>query len=371
MDKDILEKQYEEITDLTFDAENAHIAQCHTLQNGAANGWHQSLILKAEDVDQELIKALEQVQVKMSFEEFLDKFMNVYGMSAEMLAKMMGFETEREYNERLAEENDGPMYETFDEYMDSKLEKIEILRSAQDGVELTTEQKVDFLHVQKAFEDAVSEAGGWEEFEKAFSSAANGEEESGATENSDSDVTKTSGEGDSDITDTQDDEELNKGSDSEEGDSITEEETQIEVNKVTKEVEKSAAELDLEKAQARIEELEKAAAKAEAAEKALEKAAGRIEALEKAEEARIEKAYQNFAGTLSFMGEDADKEELVKALMTMRDAEAGVVLYSALEKAQAALSAMGEEEVGVEGEAEVIKGNAVLSDLIDKKYGTK
>ena len=367
LNKDDLEK-FSEITDVTFDHDGAHLAICHSIQ-GAANGYEHALITKAEDVDQELTKALEQITVTMSMEEYLRTFFDMYYFQAEFLTKMMGFETEDEYYERMRDE-EAENGEGFRSYLDEKMDKIEILRSAKDTdfKDLSEEQSSAAMGLVTSFVKAIAtdEKGFLEAVEKTkdqkeISSTADvGMKDVGSEEGSDSTVIKTSGDGD-DFT-------KHKN-----GDSIATEDKLIEEKEVTKakdtDVEKSQAELDLEKAEQKIKDLEKAAKDLADKEAKLEKATSRIEALEKAEEARIEKAYSGFADTLAFLGEEEDKAELVKALMQIKDQEAGVAVYKALEKAKAALTAAAEEEVGADGEGDVIKGNDVLSSLIDQKYG--
>ncbi len=52
--------------------------------------------LKPEQITEDVIKALQQVTVSMSFEEFLRKFFYMWSDDAELLAKLLGFETELE-----------------------------------------------------------------------------------------------------------------------------------------------------------------------------------------------------------------------------------------------------------------------------------
>lgn len=386
MDKETLEKEYEEITDVTFDHEGAHLASTHAIQGGASNGKNTPLLLKAEDTDVELNKALDQVTVTMSMEEYLRTFFNLYYSEAEFLTKLMDMETEDEYYMRMDMEEmmegmegmspemmmdmegnmmDMSMMSPHMMYLREKLDKVEILRSAanKDFKDLSSDElnivKSNLTQFVKGIAQNEEEFKEVIKASKSISSAADvGQKE--VTAEAGADVVKTSGDG-GEITKTHN-----------VGDSITKEDKNLEVSKVTqkKDVQKSAEAVALEKAQAKIADLEKKAAEAKGAEVALEKAAKRIEALEKAEEARIEKAYANFAKELSYIAED-DKGDLVKALMSIREAEAGMVVYGALEKAQTALTAAIETEAGVEEEAEVTKGKDVLTDLIKARYADK
>ena len=79
---------------------------------------------------QELNKALEQVRITMSFEEMLRKFFGLYYSDSEVLAKLMGFETEEEYYLRMSEENEDSFPQSHQEYLEEKIDKFELLRSA-------------------------------------------------------------------------------------------------------------------------------------------------------------------------------------------------------------------------------------------------
>lgn len=61
MDKEL--DNYCELTDISFDAENAHLAICHKAQGGSANGWHDSVLLKAEHpvITADVIKAMKEL----------------------------------------------------------------------------------------------------------------------------------------------------------------------------------------------------------------------------------------------------------------------------------------------------------------------
>jgi hypothetical protein len=146
--------------------------------------------------------------------------------------------------------------------------------------------------------------------------------------------------------------------------SMTDKKKEAEVEEVVK----SEAELQLEKAMQKLADLEKGAKEKD---EALEKASAKLEELEKAENARVEAGYANFTKSLSFIEEDS-RDELVDTLMKARSLEGTAVFVSALEKAQAAINAFG-DEAGVEGaeEEEVEKSSAVLDQMITDKYAEK
>lgn len=141
------------------------IALCHESQGFSANLRPVSLLMKSdlapEQITEDVIKALQQVTVTMSFEEFLNKFFYLYGSDAELLTKLLGFETELEVE---AQEN--PTDQWLQEYnaqrqarLDEKMENITLLKSAHEGGELDLVSQYELLKMQQVFEKGVSELG--------------------------------------------------------------------------------------------------------------------------------------------------------------------------------------------------------------------
>jgi len=117
-----------------FNQLGAHVALVHKDQGGPANGIT-TLITKATntllDVDKldevELEKALDQVTVKLSLEEFLRKFFDMYHSDAELLTKIMGFETEYEAS------MDGDSPTSHKEFLEGKVSSITLMKSLSEG----------------------------------------------------------------------------------------------------------------------------------------------------------------------------------------------------------------------------------------------
>lgn len=357
-----------EILSVTFDHENAHLASTHALQGGAANGWNTALLLKSDENQEELIKALEQVSVKLSMEEFLRKFFGMYSDDAEVLTKLFGYETEHEYHEKLegdSEEEVQSYSDWYSEWLAEKVSKVTLLEKARDSLQdLTLDEKIKYLHLQASLEKSmegmdVSEEAATETLEK---NSVVGEALEASTEESEG-LSSAIG---SDNLDT----EINKS----EGEKIS---MTDKVDEVV--VEKTAAELELEKAQAKLAELEKAAEKLAELEKAaqekemeLEKAQAKLVEFEKAEAQRIEKGYENFAESVPFV---AEKAEFVQFLMKARaaDVESAATFIDYIEKAKEAILAAGAEQ-GFEsdGAEEITKAShSALDDLIATKYAGK
>lgn len=150
-------KAVRRLEDFNFDFSGAHVALVGKHQGGPANG-RTTLLTKSTEklptVDQvansDLIqKALEQVQVKMSMEEFLTKFFDMWHSDAEMLTKLLGFETE--YEAMMSAESEPTTHKDF---LEDKISRISLMKSMSEGsLECISEE--DYLSIikyQKTFE---------------------------------------------------------------------------------------------------------------------------------------------------------------------------------------------------------------------------
>lgn len=134
-------KAKRKLTDVTFDHEGAHIALVAAEQGHGANGHHYTLLMKNKNFSQEFIEKASQVKVTMPIEEFLQRFYNMYGEQAEVLARAMGYKTrmqEKAEVEAAEEELEARMGEveepeSYEDYIQSQLEAFEIMKSLQDA----------------------------------------------------------------------------------------------------------------------------------------------------------------------------------------------------------------------------------------------
>lgn len=139
------------------------IALCHRDQGYSANMRHTSLMMKSikpEDLTEDIIKNLRQVQVEISMEEFLRRFFDMWYSDAELLTKLMGFETQLEYDAKENPDDEWLQQWTKDhqEYLEENLSSITILRKAKDGEELSLVEQFELLKTQVAFEKALKSA---------------------------------------------------------------------------------------------------------------------------------------------------------------------------------------------------------------------
>ena len=97
--------------------------------------------MKNKNFSQEFIEKASQVKVTMPIEEFLQRFCNMYGEQAEVLARAMGYKTrmqEKAEVEAAEEELEARMGEveepeSYEDYIQSQLEAFEIMKSLQDA----------------------------------------------------------------------------------------------------------------------------------------------------------------------------------------------------------------------------------------------
>lgn len=119
-------KAKRKLSDISFEKEGAHVALVSKQQGGPANNKAYALVLKGHNFSEEYIQKMQQVKVTMELPEFLQRFFNVYYHDSEILARMMGYVPPvREASNSYEEE--------AEEYIQSKLEAFEVLKSVNDA----------------------------------------------------------------------------------------------------------------------------------------------------------------------------------------------------------------------------------------------
>jgi hypothetical protein len=116
-------KTKRKLSDIDFSGEGSHIALVSKQQGGPASGADYALVLKSNKFSEEFVEKMQQVRVTMELPDFLRKFFGMYGDDVEVLARMMGYEKPE------SEEYPEPM-ESYEDYIQSKMEAFEILKSA-------------------------------------------------------------------------------------------------------------------------------------------------------------------------------------------------------------------------------------------------
>ena len=118
-------KAKRKLSEISFEHEGAHVAMV-TKDQGAANNRNYALVLKANKFSQEYIEKMQQVKVTMELPDFLRKFFSLYYEDAEILARMMGYV-------KPEVESSNSYEEEYEEYIQSKLESFEVLKSVSDA----------------------------------------------------------------------------------------------------------------------------------------------------------------------------------------------------------------------------------------------
>lgn len=372
--EDSMTKPIRYLEDVTFDFEKdsdskcgAHIAYTLSQNGGAASGMNESFLLKAEDteVTEELFKALEQVQVSMSFEDFLTKYMNMYSSDAEMLAMMMGFETEREYYDKMYEGDD-----CYKDYLEDKVGMFDIMRSKSEDpkLDINLEDQMKILQVRKSFEVALIEKG--EELGDAIDDVEAEASSVVEKQNTRGKRTRTNRRTRRASEDDEDDEEDAKSSLVRKTKTTKRENMKDEFEALLKSEGGQALLADLIEKQVKAETSDLTKAK-----EALEKSVAKYEAQETE---RLEKGAGELFKSLSFLKEE-DQEAFVKGVVENHDCGFVSTLIKHLESAQDEIEAIKKESLGAVGEDTIVqdemtKGGDKPSDLkkhLAEKYANK
>lgn len=159
-------KAKRKLSNIDFSKDGAHLALVSKDQGGPANGADYALVMKANSFSEEFVQKMQQVRVTMELPDFLRKFFGLYYEDAEVLARMMGYVKPEEETEEVEYED------YWEEYVQSKLESFEILKSLTDAEsvpdvlsKLTEDQYLAMLKDQEKLEKA------FKKIEKAEKSA--------------------------------------------------------------------------------------------------------------------------------------------------------------------------------------------------------
>lgn len=138
------------LTNIDFSKDDSHIALVHKKQGGPANGADYALVMKANNFSPEFVEKASKVKVTMDIQDFLTRFYHLYYEDAEVLARALGYDTERE------------AVEDYEDYIDKKVEAIEIIKSLKEAegrdlklASLDEEQYLSLLKSQSQLESLV------------------------------------------------------------------------------------------------------------------------------------------------------------------------------------------------------------------------
>lgn len=119
------------LTNIDFSREGAHLAITSKSQNGAASGYNKALVMKSTSkFSEEFFEKSAKIRVTMEICDFLQKFFGMYYDDAQVLAMLLGLEEPKE-------ESDEPKAESYEDYIQSKLEQFELLKSLLEADSVT------------------------------------------------------------------------------------------------------------------------------------------------------------------------------------------------------------------------------------------
>ena len=143
-----------------FDKEGARVDLVSKAQGGSACGYSVILTkavntLPNVEQDIDVKKALEQITVTMSMQEFLRKFFDLWYDEAELLTKLMGFETEYEAYERESKDSDGEY--SHSKYLEERVSQFKLMKSMNAGEVdiIKASQLNEILAMQEKLETAL------------------------------------------------------------------------------------------------------------------------------------------------------------------------------------------------------------------------
>lgn len=150
------QKAKRKLFNFDFSKDGARVDLVGVDDGGSANGFsvlvtkgtnHLPDIQVTDDEVIEVQKALEQITVKLSMEEFLRKFFHVYSSDAEVLTKLLGFETEHEaYLKTRDSEEEYDWAEEHEKWIMDRMSQFSIMKSMNTG-SVETITKSDYLSI--------------------------------------------------------------------------------------------------------------------------------------------------------------------------------------------------------------------------------
>jgi len=161
-------------------AAESHIALVHRKQGGPASGADYKLVVKNANFSDAFMEKASKIKVEMDIVEYLERFYNVYGENAEVLARALGFTTKRqekyalEQQEQMLEDQEEmidperPDYDSdekeWEDYITSRVGSLEVMKSLYEAesipaalAELDEDEYLMLLTDQEMLEKAFAE----------------------------------------------------------------------------------------------------------------------------------------------------------------------------------------------------------------------
>ena len=119
-------KATRKLSNITFDHENAHLALC-SKEQGSANNRNSAVLLKAYNLNDELIEKMQQVKVTLELPEFLRRFFGLWESDAKVLATMMGYKEPIETRQM----EDAEAQDALQSWIEERLSAFEIIKASK------------------------------------------------------------------------------------------------------------------------------------------------------------------------------------------------------------------------------------------------
>lgn len=330
------------LTDISFEKDGAAVALVGKSIGGPANGRDTALILKSTaNFSDEFLTKAQKVRVTMELPDFLQKFFDIWYEDAQILARMMGY---------VPEENEESSSDYYEDYIESKLESFEILKSAYESESIAEVlSNLDEDSYLKLLRDQ-------ELVEKAFKNVESVKEEDVKTETSEQPVVADVPE--DNIIKSQEDNQANKA---------VKAEQQTEVIKMTDKTVEKDTKVSVEMVEkSQLESVNKALAEQT---EALNKALATVATFEAERKEAVNKSRKE---TLkATLGSEDKVEELFKAVGELEAEQFDSVVAILKSLKDAAESDTLFEETGANDAEEQINKAAGLKARLEAKYKNK
>jgi hypothetical protein len=160
MSETIKQKAKRVLKKFDFSKEDHCVSLVGPSLGNAANGYAVPLILKASAPEEtiEIKKALEQITVTLSMEDFLRKFFGMWSDDAELLTKLLGFETEYEAYKKAQAERGEEEWD-YSKYLEDKVSQFTVMKSMNEGTATNIAKSAfnDIVALQQSIEPALIE----------------------------------------------------------------------------------------------------------------------------------------------------------------------------------------------------------------------
>lgn len=144
-------KKKRTLSNINFSGDNSHIALVSEAQGGPANGAAYALVLKTRSA--EFVTKASKIQVELTIEEYLERFYNIWGSDAIVLAKIFGMDVDSE----------GDSY-NYEEWIDERVKSVKILKALKESpnvagylASLDEDSVLTLLQDQETFEKSIKE----------------------------------------------------------------------------------------------------------------------------------------------------------------------------------------------------------------------